>query len=196
MARIAAGALKGMPLRVPRRIRATQAQVRQALFNILGNRVRGARVIDAFAGSGALGLEALSRGAGRVVFLESHPAGVKAIRENLIRIKPGAVPGEWLVMRGDALHSLRRLADREHPFDLLILDPPYEEALGEKALNVISECGMLTPAGIVCLEHSRRHSPPQGIGALIVRKQHRYGETVLSFYHAHQETAATEPRSS
>lgn len=182
MPRIAAGALKGLTIRAPRRIRPTGDKVRQALFNILGSRVPGARVLDGFAGSGALGIEALSRGAARVVFLESHPACVAAIRQNLSRIRPGAVAGHGEVMRGDVLRSLQTLAGRRERFDLILLDPPYEGAWGRKTLNAVAECAILPPAGFLCLEHPRANQPPSQIGPLALVTQHRYGETVLSFY--------------
>jgi 16S rRNA (guanine(966)-N(2))-methyltransferase RsmD len=182
MAHISSGLLKGLSLTVPRHIRATEEKVRQALFNIVGAQVAGARVLDGFAGSGALGLEALSRGASHAVFLESHPACVKAIQRNLARISPGGIPGHWEVVRGDVLQNLRVLANRAERFDLILLDPPYQGAWGKKALNVAATCGILAPAGSLCLEHTRRRLPPSVVGELSLRKQHRYGETVLSFY--------------
>ena len=182
MARIASGALKGFVLTIPRHLRATTANVRQALFNILGSQVIGARVIDGFAGSGALGLEALSRGAAWVVFLESHPACVSAIRQNLARLSSETIPGRWELHRGDALRTLETRLHRAKPFDLIILDPPYQGDWGKKALNVVAECAILAPAGFLCVEHARRNEPPSRVGPLELVKQHRYGETVLSFY--------------
>ena len=182
MARIAAGFLKGQVLVMPRHIRATADKVRQALFNVLGGQIVDARVVDGFAGSGALGLEALSRGAKLVVFLESHPACVKAIERNLASIREGVIPGRWRVLRGDALRSLHILSRQAEPFDLLLFDPPYEGSLGEKALNVVATCGMLAPTGVVCVEHARRYEPPSAIGPLILITRYRYGDTVLSVY--------------
>jgi 16S rRNA (guanine966-N2)-methyltransferase len=191
MARIAAGLLKGLTLDTPRRIRATEAKVRQALFNILGTSVAGARVIDGFAGSGVLGIEALSRGAGLVVFLESDAACLRIIQRNLARIPPGVIRGRWNVVRGDALRTLRALAAQSERFDLIVLDPPYEGMWGGKALNVVAECGMLSPAGLVCLEHARQSEPPLAVGRLAVVKQRRYGDTALSFYQSrHAQTSA------
>lgn len=194
MPRIAAGALKGLTLRAPRHVRPTGDKVRQALFNILGSSVTGARVLDGFAGSGALGLEALSRGAARVVFLESHPACMAALRQNLSRIPPEAVAGRWEVVRGDVLRSLRGLARRRERFDLILLDPPYEGEWGRKTLNVVAECAILPVAGFLCLEHARANQPPSQIGPLALVTQHRYGETVLSFYRMeHGDNAGVVP---
>jgi len=182
MARIAGGLLKGLSITVPRQIRATEEKVRQALFNILGDHVEGARVLDGFAGSGALGLEALSRGAALVVFLEAHPACLRAIQQNLARIDLSAIAGRWQILRGDALQSLRALGRQGRMFDLVLLDPPYQGLWGKKALNAVAAYGMLSPTGSVLLEHARRNTPPSSVGPLALRKQHRYGDTVLSFY--------------
>lgn len=180
--RIAAGSLKGLTLRVPRHIRATEDKVRQALFNVLGSGIVGARVIDGFAGSGSLGLEALSRGARLVVFLESHPACLRAIRANLARLDAAGVEGRWQVWPGDALRRLRQLARRGPPVDVILLDPPYGGSWGKKSLNVVAGCGILSPAGVLCVEHARPNELPLRVGPLAMVKQHRYGETVLSFY--------------
>ena len=182
MLRITTGSLKGCVFEAPRHIRATEGKVRQALFNILGERVAQARVIDGFAGSGMFGLEALSRGAKLVVFLEAHPVCLRVIRANLARLDPLAVDGRWELASGDALHRLRQLAGREPPFDIIILDPPYERLWGKKALKVVGDCGILSLAGVLCVEHARRDELPPRAGPLAIAKQHRYGETVLSFY--------------
>lgn len=182
--RIAAGTLKGVPLIVPPGVRATSSKVRQALFNILGDLVEGARVIDGFAGSGALGLEALSRGAAFVAFIESDTEAVLAIRDNLARLAPAPVqaPRRSRLLHLEAEPGLRQLAKDEAPFDLILLDPPYRTEEGKKSLSVIVECAMLVPAGIVAIEHDLKTALPASIGPLRQMKQHRYGDTVLSFY--------------
>jgi len=182
MPRISAGALKGMSLKTPQHIRVTAEKVRQALFNILGNAVEGSRVLDGFAGSGALGIEALSRGAVSVTFLERHPVCLRVLRDNLAKMPQASVAGRWDVMRGDALRALRALASHGARFDFLLLDPPYEGGWGRKTLNVVAECGILRPAGVLCLEHARANQPPPQIGPLTLTRQHWYGDTGLSFY--------------
>lgn len=182
MARISGGLLRGRTLVVPKHVRATEEKVRQALFNILGSSVAGARVLDGCAGSGAFGLEALSRGAARAVFMESHPASIKAIRENLSKIASEPLDGTWAVYPGDVLRQLGRVARAEAPFDIAIFDPPYEANAGKKILNAMSEYAMLTSSGVLCLEHAVRDESPSKVGPLALVKQHRYGGTVLSFY--------------
>ena len=185
MPSIAAGHLKGMALAVPRHIRATESKVRQAMFNILGGLVQGARVIDGFAGSGALGLEALSRGASEVIFLESDKDCLKALGKNLQRLRPDQVPGRWEVKAGDAFRGLKGLQGSGR-FDLILLDPPYDGPWGKKSLLVVEECGILNSAGVLCIEHARNDELPERIGRLALVAQHRYGSTVLSLYRLSQ----------
>ena len=182
MAQVTGGQLKGLPLVVPRHIRVTEAKVRQALFNILKDVVEGARVIDAFAGSGALGLEALARGARDVYFLESHPSCVQAIRHNVVRAAARGFHGRCEILEADAVDSLRRLARAGETVDLVVADPPYEGAEGKKVLKALADCGILAPSGICCLEHPRQVDLPAYFGPLAVRSQHRYGDTVLAFF--------------
>ena len=183
MLRIAAGLFKGQTLRTPPGgIRPTETKVRQALYNILGSFVEGARVIDGFAGSGSLGLEALSRGAAFVAFIESDTDAVLCLRDNLDRLKADVPRDAWRIVHLDAERGLRQLAKLEPPFDLILLDPPYRTEEGKKALNTVVECAMLAPAGMLVIEHDRETLPPSVIGPVRQWKQHRYGDTVLSFY--------------
>ncbi len=182
MAYVLAGQLKGMRLTVPSRIRATEAKVRLALFNILQAVIEGAGVLDGCAGSGALGLEALSRGAASAVFVDSDPACVRAIQENLAKARHKGLQAVTQIIRADVVQGLKRLARHGAVFDLILLDPPYDDSVGKKALNVVAEYAMLAPAGVLCLEHATRTAVPPEAGSLILIKQHRYGGTVLSFY--------------
>ena len=171
-----------MPLVAPRQIRATEAKVRQALFNILGPSIEGARVVDGFAGSGALGLEALSRGAAFVAFIDVDPMAALSVRDNLERMARDLPRGAWRVVQWDVERGLRQLAKDERPFDVILFDPPYGSDEGKKALNTVVGCAMLAPSGIVVLEHDPRTTLPSSIGPLQQRTRHRYGDTVLSFY--------------
>ncbi|MBI2884750.1 MAG: 16S rRNA (guanine(966)-N(2))-methyltransferase RsmD [Candidatus Omnitrophica bacterium] len=182
MIRVAAGALRGLMLTAPKHIRPTESKVRQALFNIVGEAVQGAVVVEVCAGSGALGIEALSRGAKLAVFLEAHPVCVRALERNLAQIPSGRIEGTWEVLPGDAFRTLPLLGRRGVQADLVLLDPPYDEETGKKALNAVAACGILTPTSLLCLEHPRWGALPPTVGSLARVKQHRYGETVLSFY--------------
>ena len=182
MIRILGGQFKGRPLIVPPKIRATEAKVRQALFNILGEFVEGARVIDGFAGSGALGFEALSRGAAFVAFIESETEAVMAIRDNLDRLADEAPRAAWRLLHLEVERGLRELAKTQPPFDVMLFDPPYRADEGKKALNTVVQCAMLAPSGLVVIEHDQRTVLPSSVGPLQECKRHRYGDTVLSFY--------------
>ena len=182
MLRITGGVWKGLVLATPKTLRATEAKVRQALFNILGTAIEDARVLDGFAGSGALGLEALSRGAAFAAFVEADTEAVLCVRENLERLGRDLPRTAWRVLHLELERGLRQLAAAEPPFDLVFFDPPYRSDDGKKALSVLGECAILAPAGIVALEHHHRTELPVSVGTLQQWKRHRYGDTVLSFY--------------
>ena len=180
--KITTGTFKGSVLTTPPSIRATSTKVRQAFCNILAAVLPGARVLDGFAGSGAVGCEALSRGAAFVAFLESDPQAIVAIQENVARLGVQLPRAAWRLVQFDIERGLRQVAMVEPPFNVIFLDPPYRSEEGKKALNVVVDCGMLAPTGMLVIEHERRMSYPASVGPLQQCTQHRYGDTVLSFY--------------
>jgi 16S rRNA (guanine966-N2)-methyltransferase len=193
MSRITGGTFKGLPLVIPPHLRATEAKVRQALFNILGPSIAGARVLDAFAGSGAVGCEALSRGAAFVACVESDGQAVVSIRDNLARLGAGLPAGAWRVLQMDLARGLRELADSEAPFDIVVFDPPYGGEAAKKALNALAGYAMLARTGVAVVEHARRTVLPTSLPPLRQAKQHRYGDTVLSFYRPASGPPSTHP---
>ncbi len=183
MIHVSAGDYKGMRLEAPRHIRPTEGQVRQALFNILAGVIPGARVLDGYAGSGALGIEALSRGAAFAAFVEQDTECILAIRDNLSKLHD--LPrSAWRVVQGDMERALRQLSELEKPFDVILFDPPYKTDEAIKALQQVVQYAMIAPTGILVIEHDRRTELPKIAGPIKQLKQHRYGETVLSFYQA------------
>ncbi|TCM75467.1 16S rRNA (guanine(966)-N(2))-methyltransferase RsmD [Rhodovulum steppense] len=157
-------------------LRPTADRVRESLFNILthgshGDPVTGARVLDLFAGTGALGLEALSRGAVQVSFVENGARGAALIRENVAKCRAEA--GTALI-RCDAT---RLEACAGAPFDLVFLDPPYGKGLGERALVSALAGGWIAPGALIVWEEAAAVSPPAGLAKLDAR---RYGETVIT----------------
>ena len=176
--RVVAGTAKGRPLVAPpgTDTRPTSDRVREAVFNALGSldAVVGARVLDLFAGSGALGLEALSRGAAEVTFVDAAPASVAAVRANL-----EAVGGEAEVRRADALRFLRTAAGETRHYDLVLLDPPYR--LAERLGRELSEAlpGVLAPDALVVSESDRRAPLPLD---LPLRDERRYGDTLIRIH--------------
>jgi 16S rRNA (guanine966-N2)-methyltransferase len=174
--RVIAGRFGGRRLAAPAgaATRPTADRVREALFAILGERVLGARVLDLYAGSGALGIEALSRGAAEVTFVDSAPAAVRAIRANL-----EALGAEADVRRADAHRFLRSASGEGRHYDLVFLDPPYR--LAERLGRGLSEAlpGVLAPGGLAISESDRRS--PLDLD-LTPTDERRYGDTVIRIH--------------
>jgi 16S rRNA (guanine966-N2)-methyltransferase len=193
MSRIIAGAGKGRRLKTTagETTRPTGARVRQTLFDILAPRVSGCRFLDAFAGSGGVGLEALSRGAARVVLVDHDAAAVAAARDNA-RALAGA-GGEVQVFRQDAETALQALADQGRLFDLVYLDPPYASPLYEP-LVALAGARLLADGGVVVAEHFHKRALPERIGALARTRQKRIGDHCLSFYARAAEAAGPADR--
>jgi 16S rRNA (guanine966-N2)-methyltransferase len=175
--RVVAGKLGGRRLRaVPGRdTRPTSDRVREALFSIVGDRVVGARVLDLFAGTGALAIEALSRGAASAVLVEQAPQAVAVIRGNL-----EALGLERLAtVRRTRVETYLR-GQRDGPFDLVFLDPPYAIGVGLLAgLLVRLGRGALAPGALVALESSSRAEPPPWPPGMVPEEPRRYGDTAL-----------------
>jgi len=182
--RIIGGADRGRRLRAPRGMgtRPTADRMRVTLFDILGPSVAGARVLDLFAGTGAVGIEALSRGAARAVFVEKNRDALRALRANLAALRLGRA--EARVVAGDALAALPVLATSEAPFDLVFVDPPYAGELAERALVALAGSPLIVPGSRVVVQHSARASltPPAGLTA--ARPPRRFGDTALTFLEA------------
>jgi 16S rRNA (guanine(966)-N(2))-methyltransferase RsmD len=181
MTRIIAGREKGRRLKAPAGLetRPTGARVRQTLFDILAPRLPGCRFLDAFAGSGAVGLEALSRGAASVFLIEQGGTAVAAIREN---VKALAGIGDVQVFRQDALVALPALAEQGRRFDVIFLDPPYAGDLYERSLQTIVTSGLLAPGGVAVAQHFHKRPLPERIGGLVRVRSVRVGDHLLSFF--------------
>lgn len=157
-------------------LRPTSDRVREAIFNLLvngpyGNPVTGARVLDLFAGTGALGLEALSRGASRVAFVDDGTAARALLRRNIELMRAMGTTDVW---RRDAT---KMGPNRGPGYDLAFLDPPYGKGLGERALASLLAGGWLAPEAMVVWEEGAALTPPAGFGLL---DQRRYGETFVT----------------
>ena len=180
MSRIIGGSGKGRRLRSPRgeATRPTGARVRQTLFDILAPRLPGCRFLDAFAGSGGVGLEALSRGASRVVLVDRSREAVQAARLNAQAV--AGAGGEVEVYHQDAGLALAALADSGVRFDIVYLDPPYESGLYEATLD--RSALVLEREGVVVAEHFHKRALPETIGALARTRSVRIGDHRLTFY--------------
>ncbi len=159
------------------RVRPTADRVREALFDILGTSVCGARVLDAYAGSGALGFEALSRGAREAVFLESDRGAWITLRANAATLRVGE---RCTILRGRSAELIRREALRG-PFELVLADPPY--ATDEAVIFLPLAAGLLAPEGRIVLERESRHAPVLAAGCGLEHyRTARYGRCCLDFF--------------
>lgn len=180
--RIVAGEFRGRKLQPPKRrsIRPTSDRVREAIFNILGSRLLDARVLDLFAGTGALGLEALSRGAAQAVFVDESVEAVRLIMDN-VRICAAQERAE--VVHGKVDRIVRRLA-RKKPvidkFQIVFLDPPYGKGLVQSTIGLLS--GLVTSAAVVVAEHHVKDGLPPQLDDWVLAQERRYGDTKVSFY--------------
>jgi 16S rRNA (guanine966-N2)-methyltransferase len=176
--RIIAGRLKGRRLKAAAwdGLRPTSDKLRETLFNILAPRIDGARVLDGFAGTGAVGIEAFSRGAAQVTFVEQDRRAVALIEENL---RGCGVEGGYTIHRGDAATVLPGLGS--NAFDLILLDPPYDITSMTPVLDASSQA--LAPGGLVVLEHATRREPEPATWLEPVRRV-KSGDSTLTFFTA------------
>ncbi len=182
--RVVAGVYGGRPLSAPKgnHARPTSDRVKESLFAILRDDVLDAAVLDMYAGSGALGIEALSRGARRVTFVDQHPRSIAAIRANLRAL--GTPEGSTRVVKATATAFFGRSSTGDDAYDVVFLDPPYDAELTEVfAPLVVRSSGLLTDATLV-LEHASRTSVAEAYGAITRQRAQRYGDTTLSFFRA------------
>jgi 16S rRNA (guanine966-N2)-methyltransferase len=175
--RIVGGTLGGRVIRAPAgaATRPTSEKVRQAIFNILPG-LENAHVLDLFAGSGALGLEALSRGAARVVFVDQAKPALASLRANIEALGVGE---RATVIASDAVAGARHAP--AEPWRLVLIDPPYRSDLAVRAAQAIPPAN-LAPGAVIVIEHDRRNAPPEALGSLLRTDQRRYGDTLGSFY--------------
>jgi 16S rRNA (guanine966-N2)-methyltransferase len=181
MVRVIAGSAKGRRLATLRTLalRPTPDRVREALFNILGAQIDGAAVLDLFAGSGAVGLEALSRGARLTCFVEAHEPACRLIENNLRLCGLHARGSVWC---RDVLGALPALKLQGQAFDVIFLDPPYRTALVDDALRQLGDGRLLTGQGRVIAEHFFKRALPEREGRLRRARVARFGDVALSFY--------------
>ena len=175
--RVSGGEARGRRLKAPKGIRPTQGMVKQAIFNLVGPGIEGAHVLDLFAGSGALGIEALSRGAAYVTFVDHQVRGLAILRQNLEVL---GLKDRSHVVRGDVVRWLEASPDVIERAGLVFLDPPYDDVVLDRALKVLDRT--LDDATVVA-EHSRRQEMP-ALDRLQVDRQRRYGDTVVTVFRA------------
>ena len=186
--RVVAGTQKGRDIKNPQGwdCRPTSARVREALFSILSAHVAGAQVLDLYAGTGAIGIESLSRGARHVVFVENQAKTAWILRDNIERC---GYTRQCVVLTRNVETFLTAPPAWHDPlaFDIVFADPPYQRTDLTQLLERLSLSGALAPDGRAILEHETRRPVPTRVGSLTQTRQARYGDTTLTFYQRRSE---------
>ncbi len=181
MPRVISGLAGGIPLKAPAGVntRPTTDRIKESVFNIIQADIAGRRVLDIFAGSGSLGIEALSRGAESAVFVDQDRDACAVIRENLAKTRLSD-RAEVLCMELSA--SMRRLAGQVRRFGLVFADAPYRRDFVLKTLQMLDENDIMSADGMAVVEHHRGETPPESVGRWRLDQRRVYGDTVFSFY--------------
>lgn len=190
--RVIAGVWRGRRLKAGRQagaalLRPTADRVRTSLFDRLAPLLPGARVLDLFAGTGALGIEALSRGAVRVTFVEQAAGALRLLEANLAAL--GVEDAR--VLREEAFRALGRLVRAGEKFDLILADPPYGSGLAAKLVSCLDQAPLLPAGGVLVVEHDRREDLPPAGGWLVLVDRKRYGDTILTHFRGREDAQGT-----
>ena len=178
--KIIAGGYKGRIIEMPDGIRPTSDKVRESLFEILKNRIEGASFLDLYSGSGAIGIEALSRGAKKVVFVDNNRNCIPVLKANLAKL--GVSESSYDIYSKDCLNSLRALQRAGGYFDIVFLDPPYYMGLAKNTLIELAGCDILTPNALVIAEVFKKEGLPEESGVFKKIRSSKYGDTLLEFF--------------
>jgi len=178
--RIISGTSKGRRLTRPRgqALRPTSDRVKESIFNILGEEVEGKTVLDLFAGTGNLGIEALSRGAKKAFFVEKERQALRLIQKNLVQC---GMRGQAEILPKDASRAIGILNQTGESFDLILMDPPYEKGLIQKTLMKLQSHKIYHEGSILVIEHDRREPLPETIKGWDLLRQRAIGDTLISF---------------
>jgi 16S rRNA (guanine966-N2)-methyltransferase len=181
--RVIGGALRGKKLCPIRglKIRPTADYVRESIFNILAGGMEDLFVLDLFAGTGSLGIEALSRGAAAAVFIDKDPQAIKVLTRN---IRACSLEGRSTILKRDILRGLSFLKSIDHAFDLVFIDPPYDKGFVERTIRLLDRAASISDAVSMVIEHSRREVLPEKVERFVLSDQRHYGKTLVSFYGA------------
>ena len=179
--RVISGTFRGRRLKGPKgqELRPTGDRLKETLFNILAPRISGAVMLDVFSGTGAIGIEAISRGASRVLFIEKNPAAVELIRGNLHAC---GVEGGCEIIQEDAFKCLRSLARKGFHADIIFLDPPYDWLPYQDLLKLAVRPEILSKDGAAVIEHLRKAALPDTGDGYHRFRTVRHGDSCLSFY--------------
>lgn len=181
MLRIIAGTAGGIRIKTPdtEKTRPTLERVKESVFSMLQPYLEGAMVLDLFAGSGSLGLEALSRGAARAVFVDESKLCKAIISENIQKTR---MTEKATVYQADVSKAISLLAHKGEKFDMVFMDPPYSRQFVNKILQLLEESDIIIENGVVAVEHHEDEQPPERLGRLEKVRSRRYGDTIFSFF--------------
>ena len=180
--RIIGGKYRGRIIKMPKGIsvRPTQDRVREAIFNIIREIIPESRILDLYAGSGAFGIEALSRGAKEAIFVDNSLSCIKTIRSNLSILDENNTSSQ--VLKIDALKAISRLGEEKGKFDIIFLDPPYHKDIAKNTLIKLDACDILSQRSFVIAEHFKKDTVPEELGNMNLFRTKKYGDTIISFY--------------
>lgn len=178
--RIITGKARGLKLTTPKNmdVRPTSDRVKESLFNIIGTKIVGTHVLDLFAGTGNLGLEAWSRGAAKIVFIDESQASLQLVRSNIAKAK---AEKETTVIKGNAVKEIADLAARGERFDFIFCDPPYNKGLPAQIIEQVAKYDIVISGGYLIVEHSQHESLSELPLKLEIIRSEKYGETLISF---------------
>ena len=179
--RIIAGEFKGRRFKSPPRgqVRPIQDKIKAAVFNVLQEKIIGARVLDLFSGSGSFGIEALSRGASHVTFVEADGQLTQLLKQNLQFL---GTEEKGLILQGNVLDIIEELAEADKMFDIIFSDPPYRQELANLSLLKVAEYAILTAPGLIITETHKRELLPEVVKDMVLLRRRLYGGTAVHFY--------------
>lgn len=179
--RVIAGTAKGHRLKTIKGMttRPTSDKVKGALFNIIAAKLEGSSVLDIFAGTGSLGIEALSRGAGSAVFIDRSMQCCEVIKENLAHTKLSAKAAVYAVDYASGIEKMNRDG---YKFDIIIMDPPYNKNFLQEALKLLTKNDIMVDDGIIITEHSIMDDLPDAVGRFKIIDSRKYGDTMITIY--------------
>ncbi len=179
--RVISGKARGLKLNAPKNedVRPTTDRVKESLFNIINSYVLDSNVLDLFAGTGSLGIECLSRGANKCVFVDKSKESMAIVKSN---IKKAKVENESITLNTDFKNAIVSLGKKGEKFNIIFMDPPYYKNMFIDALSAVDENNLLEEDGIIVVEHDTVDSFPENVGRLYKNRDKKYGNTTLTFY--------------
>lgn len=179
--RVISGRARGLKLNTPKNedVRPTTDRVKESLFNIINSYVLDSNVLDLFAGTGSLGIECLSRGANKCVFVDKSKESMSIVKSN---IKKAKVENESITLNTDFKNAIISLGNKGEKFNIIFMDPPYYKNMFFDALSLVDENNLLDEDGIIVVEHDTVDGFPENVGRLYKNRDKKYGKTTLTFY--------------